>query len=50
MGREHDEGHPEREHQLLERQDDQEALAVDLVRQQAAHHGQDAGSAPAGRR
>ncbi len=42
------EGHPQREHQLLDRQDDQEALAVDLVRQQPAHHGQDEGGAQLG--
>ena len=42
------ERHAEREHQLLDRQDDQEALAVDLVRQQAAHHGQDQGRAQLG--
>ena len=41
MGGEHDERHPEGEHELFERQDDQEAPAVDLVRQQPPDHRQD---------
>ena len=41
MGGEDDEGHPEGEHELLEGQDDEEALAVDLVSEQTTHHGQD---------
>ncbi len=40
-GDEHDQRHAEREDQLLDGEEDQEALAVDLVGQQAAHHGQD---------
>ena len=35
----HHEGHPEREHQLFDRQHDEEALAVDLVGQEAADMG-----------
>ena len=38
-----DQRHAEREDELLDGEEDQEALAVDLVGQQAAHHGQDQG-------
>ena len=38
-----DRRHAEREHQLFDRQNDEEALPVELVRQEAPHHGQDQG-------
>ncbi len=41
MWRQHDQCHPQREHELLDRQHDQEPLAIHLVGQQAAEHGQD---------
>ena len=41
-------GHPEREHELFEREQDEEPLPVDLVRQQATDHGKDQGRAKLG--
>ena len=41
-------GQAKGEHQLLDGQDDEEALAVELVRQQAAQHGKHQGGAQLG--
>ena len=48
LGDSDDQRHPQREHQLLDRQHDQEPLAIHLVRQQAAEHGQDESRAELG--
>ena len=49
MGGGRHESHPEREHQLLDRQDDEEAPPVDFVGQEAADHGEDQGGPELGK-